>query len=230
MVYSAYFFKEYKREISREDALFLNLFLLKNRKRETLIEREKQCIYNLKGKIINDLPIIGSFCKNKCILEDVKFFADYTDYRFKFDKEAIKLTGERPIKIISTLFIEGRYYFKKGVTAILANGEEEERTVLSIIYTIEDYVKLKLSSGLEFTYASPKYKELTMDKAQMEVINRFLKYKLRASELDGNEDNVRSIKLDGFTTRIQDDSSLLKSFFPKKKLKIMGFSYKDLKV
>jgi len=227
MVYSAYFFKEYKREVVREDTLFLNLYLFKNRKREPFIEKEKQCIYSLKGKVINDLPIIGSFCRAKCTLEDMGFFTDHVDYRFKFDKEAIKFTEGRPIKVISSLIIEVRYYFKRGIAVVLANGEEEERTVLSIIYTIEDYIKLKLSSGLEFTYASPRYKELTMDKAQMEVVNGFLKYKLRASELDGNEENTRSIKLDGFTTRIQDDSNLLKSFAPKTKIKIIEFYYKD---
>ena len=36
MVYSAYFFKEYKREVVREDTLFLNLYLFKNRKREAV--------------------------------------------------------------------------------------------------------------------------------------------------------------------------------------------------
>lgn len=227
MAYSAYFFKDYKRKIDIEDTLHLNFYLFKNRRKKPFIDKEEQCIYSLKGKIINDLPIIGSFCKEKCILEDVKFFTDYVDYRFKFEKETIKFTEGRPIKVISSLIIEGRNYFKKAIAVVLANGEEEEKIVLSIVYTIEDYIKLKLSSGLEFTYTSPRYKELSMDKSQMEVIKGFLKYKLRASELDGDEENVRSIKIDGFTTRIEDDSNLLKSFSPKTKLKIIEFYYKD---
>jgi len=226
MAYSAYFFKD-KMDITGEDALLLNLYLFKNRRKEPFMEKEKQCIDSLKGKAINDLPIIGSFCRSKCILEDVKFFINHVDYRFKFEKERIKFTEGRPIKVISPLIIEARYYFKKGLAVVLANGEEQEKTVLSIIFTIEDYIKLKLSYGLEFTYVSPRIKELTMDKAQLEAINEFLKYKLRASELDGNEENARSIKLDGFTTRIQDDSNLLKSFSPKTKLKIIEFYYKD---
>lgn len=227
MAYSSYFSKGYERRVHENDTLFINLYVFKDRRREPFIDKEKYCVDSLKGQVINDLPMIGSFCKSKCILEDVKFFTSHADYRFRFEKEAIRVNGGTPIKVIRTLIIEARYYFKRGIAAVLANGEEEEKSVLSIIYTIEGYVKLKLSSGLEFTYVSPRYKELTLDKTQIEVINEFLKFKLRANELDGVEGNDRSIKLDGFTTRIQDDSNLLKCFSPKAKLKIIEFYYKD---
>jgi len=228
MAYNSYFFKDYKMGEKDGDTLFLNLYYFNNKRKESFTEKEKQLLYNLKGKAINDLPIIGSFCRGKCILEDVKYFTYHVDYRFNFEKEAIKVLEGRPVKVISNLIIEGRYYFKKGIAAVLVNGEIEEKSALSIMYTLEDYIKLSLHPGLEFTYTVPKYKELLIEKLQMELISGFLRYKLRASELDGDVDKVRSIKLDGFTSRFQDESNLLKVFSPKVKIKILEFYYKDL--
>ena len=228
MAYNSYFFKDYKIGKKDGDTLFLNLYYLNNKRKESFTEKEKQLLYNLKGRAINDLPIIGSFCRGKCILEDVKYFTYHVDYRFNFEKEAIKVIEGRPVKVLSNLIIEGRYYFKKGMAAVLVNGEIEEKSALSIMYTIEDYIKLSLHPGLEFTYTVPKYKELLIDRLQMERIADFLKYKLRASELDGDVEKARSIKLDGFASRFQDESNLLKVFSPKSKIKIVEFYYKDL--
>jgi len=156
----------------------IRLYYFNNIRYNTLTKQQKDCVYSLKGKVLNDLPLIGGFCWTKCIIEDVQIDGVMVYFKFSFEIEKIKLEANIPFKYISHLRIESINYINKGISAISSKEEIHYEKVLSIINAIPSFVSLKLNSGFQFKYSPQSYKEITFEEEKLEYLKAFFENNL----------------------------------------------------
>lgn len=88
----------------------IQLYYFNNLKYTALTNEQKKCVYSLKDKVLNDLPLIGSFCDSKCVMGDVSIEGEMVYFKFIFEVELIKQEEGRPIKYISALVVESKNF------------------------------------------------------------------------------------------------------------------------
>ncbi len=190
----------------------IRLYYFNNIRYNTLTKQQKDCVYSLKGKILNDLPLIGGFCWTKCIIEDVQIDGVMVYFKFNFEIEKIKLEGNMPVKYISHLIIESTNYINKGISAISSKEEIHYEKVLSIINAIPSFVSLKLNPGFQFKYSPQSFKDITFEEEKLEYLKAFFE-----NNLVFTKNNEKSC-----FTFIQTNEILDQDITPLKALNIKG--------
>jgi len=151
----------------------IQLYYFNNFKYNTLTNEQKEKVYSLKEKVLNDLPLIGSFCESKCIMQDIVIEGEMVNFKFLFEVEIIKQQEGRPVKYISSLVVESKNFLSKGISAIICKEEIKYEKVLSIINAIPSFVSLKLNPGFQFKYTPPSFKEITIDENKLIYFKTF---------------------------------------------------------
>ena len=200
----------------------IQLFYFNNFKYNTLTREQKECVYSLKNKVLNDLPLIGSFCDSKCIMGDVVIEGEVVCFKFIFEVELIKQHEGRPVKYISPLVVESKNFLSKGISAIICNSEIKYEKILSIINAIPSFVNLKLNSGFQFRYNPPSFKQINLQEDKLIYIKAFF------------ENNLFKTKDNGITrfallksNKFLDESILLNSLSTKGKCKVIEYYFKS---
>ena len=200
----------------------IQLYYFDNFKYNNLTKEQKECIYSLKNKVLNELPLIGSFCDYKCIMEDIIIEGETIYFKFIFEVEIIKQQDGRPIKYISPLAVESKIFLDKSISAIICKEEIKYGRVLSIINAIRGFVSLKLNPGFQFKYTPPSFKQISLQEDKLTYIKAFF------------ENNLFIIKRNGFTqfaliksNESDSDIILLNSLSTKGKCKVIEYYFKS---
>ncbi|MBC8062191.1 MAG: hypothetical protein H7Y18_16200 [Clostridiaceae bacterium] len=200
----------------------IQLYYFNNFKYDTLTKEQRLCLYSLKNKVLNDLPLIGSFCDYKCTMEDIIIEEEIIYFKFIFEVEIIKQQEGRPIKFISPLVVESKNFLSKGISAIICNEEIKYEKILSIINAIPSFVNLKLNSGFQFKYTPPSFKEINLQEDKLIYIKAFF------------ENNLFIVKDDTITkfallksNEFDQDTILLNSLSTKGKCKVIEYYFKS---
>lgn len=200
----------------------IQLYYFNNLKYNTLTKEQKECVYSLKNKVLNDQPLIGSFCDSKCVMEDVVIEGEMIYFKFIFEIEIIKQQEGRPIKYISSLEVQSKNFLSKGISAIICNEEIKYEKILSIINAIPSFVSLKLNPGFQFKYTPPSFKEINLQEDKLTYIKAFF------------HNNLSIIKNNGITkfalaksNELQDETILLNSLSIKGKCKVIEYYFKN---
>jgi hypothetical protein len=211
---------------SKMDKMFngdiIQLYYFNNFKYTTLTREQKECVYSLKNKVLNDLPLIGSFCDSKCIMGDIIIEGDMVCFKFIFEIEHIKQHEGRPIKYISPLVVESKNFLSKGISAIICNVEIKYKKILSIINAIPSYISLKLNSGYEFKYNPPSFKEINLQEDKLKYIKAFFENNLFKT-IDNGVTKFALLK----SNESLDETTLLNSSSTKGKCKAIEYYFKS---
>jgi len=155
----------------------IQLYYFDNSKYHTLTKQQTECIYSLKNKVLNDLPLIGSFCDSKCTMKDIVIKGEMVYFKFLFEVEIIKHQDGKPVKYLSPLVVESKNFLNKGISAIICTKEIKYEKVLSIINGIPSFVNLKLNPGFQFKYTLPSFKEINFQEDKLLYIRAFFENK-----------------------------------------------------
>lgn len=154
--------------------LNIKLYFIKDIKFNIINQKEKKCIEYLIGKELNDMPILGVFCKHKTILEEIDMDSDIVSFIFDFEKESIVQEENTPVKTIVHIKGESRLYISKRLAAVISDDDNIRRTMLSVINTIPSYVNLRLNPGFNFGYTPPCFEEICFEPEKLEYLRYFL--------------------------------------------------------
>lgn len=202
------------------DGDIIQLYYFNNLKYNTITKEQKEWVYSLKDKVLNDLPLIGSFCTSKCKMEDIFIDGEMIYFKFIFEIESIKHEEGRPIKYISPLVVESKNFLSKGISAIICNKEIKYDKILSIINAIPSYVSLKLNPGLQFKYNPPSFKEINLQEDKLVYIKAFFENNLFKT----TEKGVTKFALLR-TNALLYESTLLNSSSRKGKCKVIEYYF-----
>ncbi len=198
----------------------IQLFYFNNLRYNALTKEQKECVYSLKNKVLNHLPLVGSFCDSKCIMGDVVIEGDMICFKFIFEIEIIKQEEGRPVKYISPLVVESKNYLSKGISAIICTEEIKYKQVLSIISAIPSFVSLKLNATGQFRYTPPSFKEISLEADKLIYIKAFF------------ENHLFKTKHNGITkfailrsSDVLDETTLLNSLSKKGKCKVIEYYF-----
>lgn len=222
------FFEIYSTEPEIKDRL-KNIFDLRGRKGDKgnirlydfcefknkyLDSEGENIILSLKGKILNDEPLLGSFLSyGMGYIEDVKLSSEssqdkYIDIKFCFKYEKIVQEGEQLGKYFSEQRIETRYYRNEKILAVTDGLASELNIVCSIILTIPYYINIK--KGNEATYAQPIIKPIKLNSSQLESVKKFLGGNLKSTVLRVDNDRGTLIRIEGRDKDFEQYSTVLK--------------------
>jgi hypothetical protein len=200
----------------------IQLYYFDNLKYKTLTKEQRECVYSLKNKVLNNLPLIGSFCDSKCIMEDIIIEGELIYFKFIFELEIIKQQEGRPIKYISNLIVESKNFLSKGISAIICRDEIKYEKILSIINAIPSFVSLMLNPGFQFKYTPPSFKEIKLQDDKLIYIKAFFQNNL--FKTTNNETTKFSlVKSDEFN----EETLLLNSIDTKRKCKMIEYYFKS---
>jgi hypothetical protein len=200
----------------------IQLYYFNNFKYNTLTKQQKECVYSLKNKVLNSLPLIGGFCDSKCIMGDVVIVGEMVCFKFIFEVEVIKQEEGRPVKYISPLIVESKNYLSKGISAIICTEEIKYEKILSIINAIPSFVNLKLNPGLQYKYTPPSFKEIKLQEDKLIYIKAFFENNLFLIKENGAS-KFAILRLNGAF----DETILLNSLSRKGKCKVIEYYFKS---
>jgi hypothetical protein len=184
-------------------------------------------INNLRGKEINQLPLLASFIEHdKAYFEDIKIITnEYIDYKFRFEYEQIKEVDGQLSKELIYSFVECRHYIKEKVIAVYDSTAYEVKAVCCILYTIPYYINT--TRGNELLYGEPDYKQILLNSSQLESVKVLLGGRLKYTILDMISDKGVRVKIEGNDKDFETNSSTLKQNIKNGDKKEVQFFWND---
>lgn len=202
----------------------IHLFQSSSTKRmEQLNEKQKNVILSLKGKILNEVPIIGSFCKKRCFLDEVIFDLMYIEYNLCFLKESFIYEEGLPKKVISKESVNCKLYYSKEIMIIVLDDDNLMKSALGIVLNMLNYINLKTVS--EFSYTQYRYEEMFINIDELKLIQDILNERLYVRYENINHKRVLMIDMTTYDANDNEKAYDLKTLPIKGKKKAFEFYY-----
>jgi hypothetical protein len=155
-----------------------------------LDKTQKQYLFSLKGKKINDLPIVGTYLQNKCILEDISIEDNTICYWFNLEREIIKIIDNFPKKIVEHHKLECRHFMNKNILVLSLIENLGIKDISSMLALIPEALRIKVYPDSAIRYCKPKISEVSLEHINMEIFKSFL---FTLIKIDSREDIEKEI-------------------------------------
>lgn len=169
----------------------------------------KACLDKLKGMELNNEPILGSFCRKKCVVTELQKKSGVIFFEFCFDNEKIVHNNGMPQICISKKSIRCRYYYESKIASVELGTEDEMKASINIINALDDYIALSLSSGMNFIYKSSRPYEYNFDDTKLMLFLRFMDKKMKLKRETDSKEDIISLE------SIIDDDAYLSDMYGK---------------
>lgn len=215
-----WFFQEYDKEDQikiitpcfnmygkKGDIIYTQLYILKNINLNLEDERTKKIICELKGKLLNEVPVIGSFLKTTCFLDDINIKTDNTiiDLKFKFENAFYKEVEGNAVKEYRDNYLELRYYTQYNIVAALDNNKTEQKTAINLLYPLIGYIKIGLGETNP-TYSNPDFKEIELNHSQLLFLKILMNAKLQSGGFDVDGEKGVKVRVSGSSIDFENES------------------------
>lgn len=198
----------YNKWNNNDYCLNFRMYIFKDSKFNFLNKDQLNYLLSMKNQVINDLPFLGNFCTSKLVLNNIYINDDILNYDFVLEEPTIKHQDGYPVKVVSKYTLICKQYLNRDIVVIISKFFTDYNFLLSILYTLPDFIILKTNLGLDFKYTIPKFKELFLERSMLEFLKTALtdslniyKYSIDEYEFDiitlssnFNESEVTTLK------------------------------------
>lgn len=184
----------------------------------------KEILLSLKGKLINELPLLSSFLNCPCTMQDIKINDGCSvDFKFSFEIETYKQQDDKPIKVLENIIVECRYYIEQNVVAMVDSRKTEQKSVLDILSVLPAFIDLQDVKKNSISSVNPNYSDIEIYPSQLEFVKSFLNGKLKGIEQEVKGEKGVFFKLDGTSKNFEDESAFLKVVSSQGDYTLMSF-------
>lgn len=155
-----------------------------------LDKTQRQYLLSLKGKKINDLPIVGTYLQNECILDDISIVDNTICYWFYLEREIIKIIDNWPKKIIEHHKLECRHFMNKNILVLSVSENLGIKDISNMLALIPEALRIKVYPDSVIRYCKPKISEVSLEHINMEIFKSFL---FTLIKIDSKEDIKKEI-------------------------------------
>lgn len=189
---------------------------------------EIDIINSLQGKLLNDIPLLGSYCSSNCILTDISIISEKViDFKFSFEVSSYKEIDGEVQKVIKANIIECRYYVEFNIVCLIENRKTEQKQVLNVVSALPMYITMMLEGSNTIKYSEFSFSEIQLNPSELQLLKLFLNAKLKAGEFDVDGEKGVTIKISGVSLDFETESSIFKDTRQKGKFKGIVFYWID---